>query len=227
MAYARWPFSRQFYPTSHLPRTNKPSLLALLEPPFTWVFYCLRYPREVGVSDWFPSCYECCNPAKQILASPALCVVFTFYFFVSDTASIVRFVAETCSSSSASQHLGQIRSFTGRCGWGNHGLLRRAKGHLFVTSPVWLPDVATCSNTFSKHSGSLSTTGSFGAHVIYLNQLHTGLHVGASHHLLRSSRALPCAGTAREDAGHWRFPVRWLIAANSCRHNDVLGWRAS
>jgi len=33
------------------------------------------------------------------------------------------------------------------------------------------------------------------------------------------------AGTTRGDAGHWRFPVRWLIAANSCRPKQPPQWR--
>ena len=159
-----------------------------------------------------------------------MCCIYVLYFFFRQNSSSFRFVAGTCSSCSASQHLGQIRSFNGQCDWGNHGSLRRAKDHLYVTSPVWLHDVATCLNIFSQHLGSLSTTGSFGAHFIYWNQLYNGLHVGASHHLLLSSRALSCAGMTRGDVGHWRLPVRWLIAAIPCRwssrHSDVLGWRA-
>jgi len=91
----------------------------------------------------------------------------------------------------------------------------------FVTSPVRLYDVTTCSNFCSKHSGTLFTIRSFGAlHIRLISILEC---------------TLACRGTHRLHLGHCHDPwgcgpltifrIRWLTASDPCRrgsrHNNV------
>jgi len=222
ICHTRSGFSETVFPTPHLPRTNKPSNPAFHFSPTPLGFLLFNVPPGGWSIRLFLPWYECCNRAKQILASPALCVVLTFCFSVSDTASIVRSVAWTCSSCSASQHLGQIWSYNDQFDWGNHGSPRRAKGcissrHLFDRM-TW-PSSQTSAASTPEHSSQSEVL----AHFISIRLIS-----------ILECR-LACHGTHRLHLGHCHDPwgcgpltifrIRWLTATDPCRrgsrHNNV------
>ena len=114
--------------------------------------------------------------------------------------------------------------------------------HLLVTSLDWSYDVATHSNDCSKHLGNTLHNRTFGCTWYLSPPSPYWTHVGAPYHLLLSSWALLCAGTTRDDAGHWRclqmvvdrgksMPPRQpsqrrlVWRASQRRHEHFLRWK--